>query len=286
MMSLRIFLLLATTACGRIHFGSVTTTDASAIDGSQADANPNTIALDGGASWRGWTMMGSSQTTGLWVSGNTDRTYVFYAASFILDPAQTVTAPLLGSVPGDGTSLVGDAGELFDGNWQAGDHVFGIGIAYTGASRMSRMFVHFDVSGTGIVPASSFGATDGVVDCNTSDAVSYFSSEGITVGRFRESQYSVFTGFSDGCGTNFDPVYAMPLPSTPAGPSRSFVVLDSGDTQLASTGQFLHDFDAAQRQGGGTLEGACGPNTHVGLDEGDFIGTAENSLQIFPLGGC
>ena len=290
----RLGVLVSVAACGRFGFDATPALDASvdapdARDAAMIDGTPSgLIDLDGGASWGGWTMVADSQTTGVWVAGATDRTYTIYRTSFILDPAQTVTAPTLASTdPGDGVGITGDTGDLFDGNWQAGDRIVGLGVALTGTTKISRLFFQVDYDGDSISPASSFGAADGVVTFDAGDSTSYFTAEIGTDTRYREWQYAVFTAFSADGSNNFTIVYGSPPPVPPAGPSRSYVVLAPGDTQLATSGQFLQDIDAIDRIGtGANGQGTCGPATRLAFQEVDFLVAMEASTQIVSFPNC
>lgn len=283
--------LVVATGCGRVGFGvepSASLADAPVSPGTDGplDALPaskRTIALDGGASWTGWDFVASSLTAGYWVEGTTDRTFSIYYARFLLDEAQQVTASTLAAgAPGNGVDITGDT-QLFVGDWQAGDRIVGIGLDYTGATAMTRVFVHLDFDGAHIIPASSVGAADGTISWDVGDTSSFFTSDGN--GRFRLYQHAVFNGPSSDGGSNFDVVWGGPPPGTP-GPGRSFVVLAPGSTTHAVSGQFLLDLDALVRLGV-TGQGACGADTRIGFQEADLSGSAPSyTQQVFRYGAC
>jgi len=254
-------------------------TDAS-LDAT-AGALMRTVELSGGTGWEGWERVGEACGP-FWTLGDSDREYTFYRARFRLDPAQTVTARRLpdGAV-GNGVDVAGTTADLFADDWRAGDRMVGVGIEYAGSTRLSgTFFVHVDYDGNSMQPASSCGALDGVRTFDRGDSSSYFSS----ARWFRALHYAVFSDFSALGGDNFR--YGFLGPGPPLGPLRSFVVLATGSRDVAISGQFLLNLDAAARLGGGagTGEGTCSASTRLGFAESDLAGGV--SQQSFPLGGC
>ncbi len=283
--------IAALPGCGRLRFDGVTSNsgpDGGSVDSAGSDGLDvgGTVALNGGASWEGWTRIANSETTGFWVRGDLGRTYDFYRARFILDAAQTVTASSLVGGVGDGTSIVGDLDHLFTNGWQVGDRIVGIGLSDTGSTTFTQMFVHVDYDGDTLIPASSFGALDGVASWNAGDSSSFFTSE--FGDPFREWSYAVFYGFTASGGENYTVSYGAPPPASPAGPSRSFAILAKDSTTQATSGQFLLNLDALKRIGGGTgaAEGTCSANTRLGFFEGTTVTKAVSTQQVFPFGKC
>jgi hypothetical protein len=245
-------------------------------------ASAQIIDINGGNSWAGWSSVGNSQTTGIWVLGNTNRTFDIYSSSFVLGSSQSVGGTRLpDGFTGNGTSYSGDtSASLFNDSWQAGDRIMGIGIRYTGTTRGSTFFFHTDKGGNNILPASSFGAGDGTISFDVGDTSSYVLTNYNDSSRARVRQYSIFNGFSSNGSNNF----ISPYGQSPTGlmPVRSFAVLDSGSTSVKSI-QFLINADAVLRSNGGLNFGEgdlTAATTRFGFFEGDSTGQSE---QIFPV---
>jgi hypothetical protein len=257
---------------------------AAVIGLSASIASAVTIDINGGTSWSGWSSVGNAQTSGVWVVGNTDRTFDIYRSSFVLSASQSVGGTRLADgAAGNGSSYTGDtASSLFSGSWQAGDRIIGIGIGYTGTSRGNTFFFHTDGGVRNILPASSFGAGDGVLTFGVGDTSSYVLTGYSDSTRGRVRQYSIFTGFSANGGNNFSAPYGLsPSESMPV---RSFAVVDSGSTSSVVSIQFFINADAVRRQ-----------NSGLGNGEGDLLaastgfgfyeaGSAGYSEQIFSMG--
>jgi hypothetical protein len=176
--------------------------------------------------------VGNSQTSGRWVAGSTNRTYNIYSSYFVLSASQTVGGTRLadGTV-GNGTGYTGDtAASLFSNSWQAGDRIIGMGIQYTGSTRGTQFFFHTDTGGNNILPASSFGAGDGVLTFDAGDTSSYIvNTSNVPGSRGRVHQYSIWTGFSpNGSPQNGNYITPYGLVPSLAMPVRSFSVLDAG----------------------------------------------------------
>jgi hypothetical protein len=165
-------------------------------------ASAATVDINGGTSWGGWNAVGNAQTSGVWVLGNTNRTFDIYRSSFVLSSSQSVGGTRLSDgAAGNGSSYTGDtASSLFSGSWQAGDRIIGIGIGYTGTSRGNTFFFHTDGGVRNILPASSFGAGDGVLNFDVGDTSSYVLSGYANSTRGRVRQYSIFNGRPELCG--------------------------------------------------------------------------------------
>ena len=257
---------------------------------ASAAAHAQVVDIDGGNSWSGWNSVGNSQTSGTWVKGSTSRTYDIYSTYFVLSAGQTVGGTRIANgAAGDGVGYTGEtAGSLFSGAWQAGDRIVGMGVQYTGTTRGSTFFFHRDAGGNNIAAASSFGANDGVFSHDVGDSSSYMTTiAGNPRGQVR--QYSVWNGFSQNGspeeGNFIAPYGNMP---TPAFPTRSFTVLDSGSMAQFKSAQFFLNIDAILRSNGGAAFGDAdfGLSTRFGFWEGDqttgWNGT-QFSQQIFAI---
>jgi hypothetical protein len=244
------------------------------------------IVIDGGASWSGWSSVASSQTSGVWINGATNRTYDIYRTSFTLSATQGVSGTRLADgAPGDGSGYTGDnAASLTSGSWQVGDRIIGMGIAYTGSTRGATWFFHTDRNGDSKSAASSFGASDGVSTSNAGDTSSYISN--VFFPRGQVSQYSIFTSFSSDGTNNFIFPYGQ-LPSL-AMPVRSFSILEAGSAVRSQSMQFFINVDAVLRSNGGATygEGTIAPPDRIGFWEGDntagWNGT-QFTQQIFEI---
>jgi hypothetical protein len=246
-------------------------------------ASAQVIDINGGNSWTGWSSVGTSQTSGIWVLGSTNRTFNIYSSSFVLSASQTVGGTRLADgAAGNGTSYSGDGGgSLFAGSWQAGDRILGIGIQYTGTTRAHNWFFHQDSGGNNIQAASSFGAGNGALSFDSGDTSGYidnYSSAGIYRGQTR--QYSVFTGFSANGSSNFITPYGVT--PTLAMPTRTFTVIDAGSMGDSKSIQHLINIDAILRANGGSTfgDGGFGASTRFGFYESGASGATQ---QIFPI---
>ena len=265
----------------KTRIASVLAASAISLVGSAASAQ--VVDINGGNSWTGWSSVGTSQTSGIWVLGSTSRTFNIYSANFVLSAGQTVGGSRLADgAAGNGTSYSGDGGgSLFAGSWQAGDRILGIGIQYTGTTRAHNWFFHQDSGGNNIQAASSFGAGDGALGFDTGDTSGYidnYSSAGIYRGQTR--QYSVFTGFSANGSSNFITPYGVT--PTLAMPTRTFTVIDAGSMGDSKSIQHLINIDAILRANGGSTfgDGGFGASTRFGFYESGASGATQ---QIFPI---
>lgn len=246
-----------------------------------AAAHGDIVDINGGSSWRGWTSMGNSRTTGMWVKGSTTRDYNIYSTLFTLEASQTTGSNRLGNgSAGTGTGYTGDTqSSLFSGSWKAGDRIVGVGLQYSGAARLSTIWVHVDWTGNSIQAASSFGAGDGFYSADAGD-LSIYSLGGSANERFLAKQYSIFTAPSDG-SNNFITPYGMN--ATSSSPARGFAVLANGSTSQATSAQYFINLDAILRSNGGATfgEGLLGPSTKLGFMEADS--NWELSQQSFSI---
>ena len=244
------------------------------------------IVIDGGASWNGWTSVSSSQATGIWVKGATDRTYDIYRTTFTLTSTQGVSGTRLadGSA-GDGSGYTGnDNASLTGGSWQVGDRIIGMGISYTGSTRGSTWFFKIDTGADNVVPASTFGAGDGVTGSAAGDISAYIGNPYFPRGLVR--QYSIFTAPSSGSSDNFIVPYG--IGHSLAAPVRSFSILDPGSQVLARSIQFFINVDAVLRSNGGATfgEGSLAAPSNLGFWEGDQTGAwngTQFTQQVFAI---
>lgn len=251
-----------------------------------AIAHGGLVDINGGTSWNGWTSVGNSRTVGMWVKGSTARDYNIYSALFTLEAGQTVGGNRLADgAGGTGAAYTGDTqASLFSGSWRAGDRIVGVGLQYSGAARLSNIWVHVDWAGDSIEAASSVGASDGLYRANAGD-LSIYSLGGSAAERFRAKQYSVFTAASDG-SNNFINPYGVN--ATPDSPSRGFAVLASGSTAAATSAQYFINLDAIGRSNGGAGhgEGLLGPSTRVGFMEADANWNLTQQVFQLPTPGA
>ena len=235
------------------------------------------IDLNGGTSWGGWSSVGNSQTSGIWVLGSTSRTYNIYSTSFVLSASQTAS--------GTGNNTA----SLFSNSWQAGDRIVGMGIQYTGSSRGNQFFFHTDTGAPNIQAASSFGAGDGVLTFDAGDTSSHMFTNNLP-GAGLVRQYSVFNDFTSNGGSNFDIPYGVGSSMTPV---RSFTVGEfttvNGSGSFYSTSvQWLMNIDAVLRSNNGATfgEGGLGSTMRVGFFEQDLFGQGGvvQTQQVFTVG--
>jgi hypothetical protein len=253
-------------------------------------ASAQTVDINGGSSWGGWTSIANGQTSGVWVRGETNRTFDIYRSQFVLQSGQSVGGSRLADgAAGNGSSYTGDnAGSLFSGSWQAGDRVIGVGIRYTGSTRGTTAYLHIDAFGDNIMAASSFGAGDGVFGHDVGDSSSYITSMPWNPGRFQTKQYSVWTGFS-GSGSPAEGNYIIPYGQTPTTvmPTRAFAILDNGSQDRAVSLQMFINLDAILRSNGGATFGDSTfyeAGSKIGFFEGDqSISETANTNQIFSI---
>lgn len=253
-------------------------------------ASAQVVDINGGSSWAGWNLISNSQTSGVWVQGRTDRTFDIYRSQFTLQSGQAVGGSRIADgTAGDGVGYTGDsAASLFGGSWQAGDRIIGVGIRYTGITRGTTAYLHVDVFGNNILPASSFGAGDGFFSHDVGDTSSYVTSMPWNPGRFQTKQYSIWDGFSpDGSPQSGN--YTFPYGQSPtlAMPTRSFAILDNGSQLRALSLQMFINLDAILRSNGGATYGDgnfFAPGTRIGFFEGDqTISETETTNQMFAI---
>ncbi|MEY3142207.1 MAG: hypothetical protein RLY21_700 [Planctomycetota bacterium] len=249
-----------------------------------AAVSAQVVDINGGNSWSGWSSVGNSQTSGIWVVGSTARTFDIYSSNFVLSAGQTVGGTRLADgAAGNGTSYTGDsAGSLFSGSWQAGDRILGVGIQYTGSTRANQFFFLMDAGGNNIQAASSFGAGDGTLSFDAGDTSSFIDAS-FNPYRGQVRQYSVWNGFSPN-GSPENGNYTTPYGVVPslAMPTRAFTVLDTGSTTASKSMQFFWNIDAILRSNGGATygDGDFGVATRFGFYE---AGASGGTAQIFPI---
>ena len=238
-------------------------------------AQAELVTLDGGRNWGGWDYVANGQTSGVWVLGNTDRTFNIYSTAFFLDGNQTVTGTPLASDPGqnpgvkaDGTTYAGDGtsytgntqASLFSGAWRAGDRILGIGIQYSGTTTATTFYFQRDKGGDNIKAASSVGAGDGVLAFDRGDSSSaLISMYGWQNGPVRSLIQLDSIFFQTSSGSANDTIRPYNLSSAPApgamdmdvSPVRIFNVLKAGSKNEFTSAQFLMNIDAILRSNGG-----------------------------------
>jgi len=248
------------------------------------------VDINGGSSWSGWDLISNSQTSGVWVQGRTDRTFNIYRSNFTLQSGQTVGGTRIadGSA-GDGIGYTGNNGSsLFTDSWQAGDRIVGVGLSYSGSTRGTTAYMHVDVFGNNILPASSFGANDGSFSHDVGDTSSYITGMPVNPGRFQTKQYSIWNGFSpDGSPENGNYIFPYGQSPTLAMPTRSFAILDTGSMVRALSLQMFINLDAILRSNGGATFGdgnIFAAGTRIGFYEGDETISFYNSTnQMFAI---
>ncbi len=241
-----------------------------AVAGS-AMAIPTGVAINGGSSWSGWTLMGNAQTAGTWVEGSTSRNFNLYQSYFTLNGTQSVT----------GSPNCGDASSsLTSGSWQSGDRVVGVGLAYGGGQDARNIWMTMDFGGDNITAASSVGGSGGSFTYNAGDATGYFSggSSGFANNHFRNFTYSIFNGYSADGGSNYTQPYGPGYDNTLQNPIRSFAVATGSSLTDATSIQIFYNVDAAIRAGLGTGN-FVGGVSKVGIAE--YNGSWSGSKQVF-----
>jgi hypothetical protein len=246
-----------------------------------ATAHGGVVDINGGSSWGGWSRVGNSQTSGMWMAGSTVRRFDIYATTFSLEASQTVGGNRVadGSA-GNGLSYAGDTqASLFDGSWRVGDRIAGIGIRYTDASQTRMFFMLVDWAGDSMRAASSFGVMDGLYAANAGD-LSIYTAESAGGDRFRATQYGVATDPNPQGGSSIAPYGTV---ATTASPARAFAILGNGSANSAISAQYFLNLDAILRSNGGATfgEGVLGPATKFGLAEGQ-LGT-DFTMQMFSI---
>jgi hypothetical protein len=257
-----------------------------------SSASAQVVDINGGASWAGWDFISNSQTSGVWVKGQTNRTFDIFRSQFTLQAGQTVGGSRLADgAAGDGVGYTGDgSASLFSGSWQAGDRIIGVGIRYTGGTRGTTAYLHVDAFGDNILPASGFGAGDGVFSHDVGDTSSYVTSMPWNPGRFQTKQYSIWNGFSQN-GSPQEGNYIFPYGQSPslAMPARAFAVLDAGSQLRALSLQMFINLDAILRSNGGATYGDgnfFANGTRIGFLEGDqTISEIDSTQQMFAIPG-
>ncbi len=253
-------------------------------------AHAGLVDINGGSSWAGWDFISNGQTSGVWVQGQTNRTFDIFRTQFTLEAGQAVGGNRLADgAAGNGSDYTGDnAGSLTSGSWQAGDRIVGVGVRYTGGTRCTTAYLQIDVFGNNIMPASSFGASDGAFSHDVGDTASYITSMPWNPGRFQTKQYTLWTGPSEG-GAPGEGNFITPYGANPtlAMPTRSFAILEAGSALRALSLQMFINLDAILRSNGGATYGDdnfYAPNTRIGFFEGDqTISDLDSTNQIFAI---
>ncbi|MFM7259672.1 MAG: MYXO-CTERM sorting domain-containing protein [bacterium] len=257
---------------------------------SAGSVHAGVVDINGGSSWSGWDFISNGQTSGVWVQGQTNRTFDIYRTQFTLESSQSLGGNRLADgAAGNGSDYTGDnASSLFSGSWQAGDRIIGVGVNYSGGTRCTTAYLQIDVFGNNIAPASSFGAADGAFSHDVGDTASYITSMPWNPGRFQTKQYTLWTGPSGG-GSAGEGNFITPYGANPTldMPTRSFAILESGSTLRALSLQMFINLDAIMRSNGGATYGDgnfFAPGTRIGFFEGDqTISDSASTNQIFAI---
>jgi len=118
-------------------------------------ANARSIDINGGSSWNGWQLYGTSNTLGIYGRGSAANVYEIYTTQFTFNN-NTVTGS-----PGGST---GFTTPLTPGAFQNGNRILGVGIRHiSGSSANGGQIVRFDLGNDSYSAASSVGGNDGQV---------------------------------------------------------------------------------------------------------------------------
>jgi hypothetical protein len=150
---------------------------------SAVPSHAATIDINGGSSWGGWTLQGTSQTAGIWASGATTGPYNVYTSVFSYS-TNTVT----GSPTGGGGTVGG-----FGAGFVNGDKILGIGVDAGSLTIPTTVYtLKLDFGNNSYQAASSVGAGDGKVSSST-----YANAGDVNIqnnsGSFQANQLTVFT---------------------------------------------------------------------------------------------
>ncbi|MBI1304322.1 MAG: hypothetical protein GC172_11135 [Phycisphaera sp.] len=171
-----------------------------------AAASASTVDINGGLSWNGWQLNGTSTTLGLYGGGSTDNVYEVYTTLFSFD-GNTVTGSPAGSA-----NLA--AGTYSTGAFANGNRILGVGIrriSGAGVVGGGAGIVRFDVGNDSYAAASSVGGTDGKVSSTAFASAGDFNTQ-FYVTNFTPSTLIVFSG----------PGVFTSLPSGPVGGDYAF----------------------------------------------------------------
>jgi hypothetical protein len=146
------------------------------------------VDINGGLSWNGWQLNGTSNTLGIYGGGSTDNVFEVYTTLFTFN-GNSVTGNPTGSA-----NLL--AGAYSAGSFANGNRILGVGIRrISGAGLVGNGagIVRFDVANDSFSAASSVGGTDGRVSSTLYSDAGDFNTQFYGT-NFTPSTLVVFTG--------------------------------------------------------------------------------------------
>ena len=146
------------------------------------------VDINGGLSWNGWQLNGTSTTLGIYGGGSTDNVYEVYTTLFTFN-GNSVT----GSPAGSANLL---AGAYSTGSFANGNRILGVGIrriSGAGVVGGGAGSVRFDVGNDSYSAASSVGGTDGKVSSTAYASAGDFNTQFYGT-NFTPSTLVVFSG--------------------------------------------------------------------------------------------
>jgi hypothetical protein len=146
------------------------------------------IDINGGLSWNGWQLNGTSNQLGIYGGGSTDNVFEVYTTLFTFD-GNSVTGNPAGSA-----NLL--PGAFSTGAFANGNRILGVGIRrISGAGLVGNGagIVRFDVGNDSYSAASSVGGTDGKVSSTAYASAGDFNTQ-FYGANFTPSTLVVFTG--------------------------------------------------------------------------------------------
>jgi len=146
------------------------------------------VDINGGLSWNGWQLNGTSNTLGIYGGGSTNNVFEVYTTLFTFN-GNSVTGNPTGSA-----NLL--AGAYSAGSFANGNRILGVGIRrISGAGLVGNGagIVRFDVGNDSYSAASSVGGTDGKVSSTAFADAGDFNTQFYGT-NFTPSTLVVFTG--------------------------------------------------------------------------------------------
>lgn len=211
------------------------------------------VALNAGASWENWELIGDSSRTGpLWYTGQaldstfSGNTFNVYRSRFTLTANDEITGTRdCTSSQSPATSYQGDEW-LQGGSWRVGDRIYGIGIQTTGVTKtrgLDRIFLHSDKCGDSISPR--VGTSPGSYTANRFDTSTLVWQAANNAKCYQAYQFSIFTDYTANGGSNY--IYRDPKQPDLRHQVRSFVKFVPGRTNAWESATFLFNVDALAR---------------------------------------
>jgi len=119
-------------------------------------ASAQAVDINGGSSWNGWQLNGTSNTLGFYGGGSTANVYEIYTTQFTFNNHNVTGSP--GGSTGFTTPLT-------PGAFQNGNRILGVGIRHISGSTSitGGAIVRFDLDNNSYSAASSVGGNDGQV---------------------------------------------------------------------------------------------------------------------------